>query len=277
MSMIQWLDIEPLTRFLISVRMPTDQELEIRSMVQYLDTASRTLTHTIVFDEGIIHLGLFNSICLDNDGLLVAKDYVSVGYFTNKCHSTWDEICYGKNIGFYTLSPMKQYRLGGYSYGDYSVRYIGPNRCKGPYEITTSWAMVVKFVLLPWKPQLIFTETSIMGINPENGKFYSHVVWDYISGKLKKDLQYQADEVFMMHDDVVLCVDFSTDSEMLSSGSQDGKIKVWRIRTGQCLQRLERVHSQGVTSVSFSRDGSQLLITSFDSTARIHGLKSGNC
>jgi len=44
-------------------------------MVQYLDTASRTLTHTIVFDEGIIHLGLFNSICLDNDGLLVAKDY----------------------------------------------------------------------------------------------------------------------------------------------------------------------------------------------------------
>ncbi|WVZ26633.1 hypothetical protein V8G54_005177 [Vigna mungo] len=100
-------------------------------------------------------------------------------------------------------------------------------------------------------------------------------VWDYISGKLKKDLQYQSDEVFMMHDDAVLCVDFSRDSEMLASGSQDGKIKVWRIRTGQCLRRLERAHSQGVTSVSFSRDGSQLLSTSFDSTARIHGLKSG--
>ncbi|XP_024023753.1 suppressor of mec-8 and unc-52 protein homolog 1 [Morus notabilis] len=100
-------------------------------------------------------------------------------------------------------------------------------------------------------------------------------VWDYISGKLKKDLQYQADEAFMMHDDPVLCVDFSRDSEMLASGSQDGKIKVWRIRTGQCLRRLERAHSQGVTSVSFFRDGSQLLSTSFDSTARIHGLKSG--
>lgn len=29
----------------------------------------------------------------------------------------------------------------------------------------------------------------------------------------------------MMHEDAVLCVDFSRDSEMLASGSQDGKIK----------------------------------------------------
>ncbi|PQQ16080.1 suppressor of mec-8 and unc-52 protein homolog 1 [Prunus yedoensis var. nudiflora] len=100
-------------------------------------------------------------------------------------------------------------------------------------------------------------------------------VWDYISGKLKKDLQYQADETFMMHEEAVLCVDFTRDSEMIASGSQDGKIKVWRIRTGQCLRRLERAHSRGVTSVSFSRDGSQILSTSFDNTARIHGLKSG--
>lgn len=27
----------------------------------------------------------------------------SVGYFTNKYHGTWDVICYGKNICFYTL------------------------------------------------------------------------------------------------------------------------------------------------------------------------------
>ncbi|GJN31992.1 hypothetical protein PR202_gb20458 [Eleusine coracana subsp. coracana] len=86
-------------------------------------------------------------------------------------------------------------------------------------------------------------------------------VWDYISGKLKKDLQYQADESFMMHDDAVLCVDFSRDSEMLASGSQDGKIKVWRIRTGQCLRRLERAHSKGLIP--------------FHYFYRVHGLKSG--
>jgi WD40 repeat protein len=69
-------------------------------------------------------------------------------------------------------------------------------------------------------------------------------VWDYLSGKLKKDLQYQAEDAFMMHDDAVLCLDISRDSEIVASGSTDGKIKVWRLRTGQCLRRFERAHSQ---------------------------------
>lgn len=51
-------------------------------------------------------------------------------------------------------------------------------------------------------------------------------VWDFISGRLKKDLQYQADEQFMMHDTAVLALNFSRDSELLVSGSQDGKLKV---------------------------------------------------
>ncbi|PWA68415.1 transducin family protein / WD-40 repeat family protein [Artemisia annua] len=97
------------------------------------------------------------------------------------------------------------------------------------------------------------------------------------SGKLKKDLQYQAEESFMMHDDAVLCIEFSRDSEMLVSGSQDGKIKVWRIRNSQCLRRLENAHSQGVTSVSFTRDGRQILSTSFDGTARPFLLINCSC
>lgn len=45
-------------------------------------------------------------------------------------------------------------------------------------------------------------------------------------------------------------------------------LQVWRIRTGLCFRRLERAHSEGVTSLTFSRDGTQLLSTSFDHTAR---------
>ncbi|KAJ8750445.1 hypothetical protein K2173_015584 [Erythroxylum novogranatense] len=51
----------------------------------------------------------------------------------------------------------------------------------GPFEITTRWTMVMMFMLLPWKPELVFTGTSIMGINPDTGKFCSHVdFWDSI-------------------------------------------------------------------------------------------------
>nr|KYP71917.1 hypothetical protein KK1_011197 [Cajanus cajan] len=51
----------------------------------------------------------------------------------------------------------------------------------GPFEITTRWTTVMKFVLLPWNPHVILSGTSVMGINPENGKFCSHVdFWDSI-------------------------------------------------------------------------------------------------
>lgn len=100
-------------------------------------------------------------------------------------------------------------------------------------------------------------------------------VWNFTTGKIRKDLKYQAQDNFMMMDDAVLCLCFSRDSEMLASASQDGKIKVWKIQTGQCLRRFEKAHAKGVTCVQFSRDSSQLLSASFDQTIRVHGLKSG--
>lgn len=100
-------------------------------------------------------------------------------------------------------------------------------------------------------------------------------VWDPVTGKLKKDLTYQAEEMFMMHDEAVLALAFNRESSVLVSGSLEGKIKVWRLSSGQCLRRFDRAHSQGVTCVALSRDGTQVLSGSYDGTVRVHGLKSG--
>ncbi|KAJ3327749.1 Serine/threonine-protein kinase smu1 [Blyttiomyces sp. JEL0837] len=100
-------------------------------------------------------------------------------------------------------------------------------------------------------------------------------IWNYMTGKLRKDLKYQAEENFMMMDEAVLCLAFTRDGENLAAGSQDGKIKVFKVLTGQCIRRFPTAHSQGVTSLSFSRDGTQIISSSFDHMIRLHGIKSG--
>lgn len=72
----------------------------------------------------------------------------------------------------------------------------------------------------------------------------------------------------MMMEVAVLALAFSRDSEMLASGSQDGRIKVWKITTGQCLRKFEKGHNKGITCIQFSRDNSQILTASFDTTIR---------
>ncbi|KAK4746711.1 hypothetical protein SAY87_025748 [Trapa incisa] len=63
----------------------------------------------------------------------------------------------------------------------YPVFYLHSVKQTGSYDITTRWTVVMKYMLLPWKPELILTGTSVMGINPATGKFCSHVdYWDSI-------------------------------------------------------------------------------------------------
>lgn len=100
-------------------------------------------------------------------------------------------------------------------------------------------------------------------------------VWNFTTGKIRKDLKYQAQDQFMMMEQAVLALSFSRDSEMVASGAQGGQIKVWRIITGQCLRKFEKAHTKGITCLQFSRDNSQVLSASFDYSLRLHGLKSG--
>lgn len=100
-------------------------------------------------------------------------------------------------------------------------------------------------------------------------------VWNFMTGKIRKDLKFQEEGNMMLMETAVLCLAFSRDSDMLATGARDGRIKVWKLSTGQCLRRFDHAHPEGVTSLMFSRDNSQLLSASFDMTVRVHGLKSG--
>jgi WD40 repeat-containing protein SMU1 len=100
-------------------------------------------------------------------------------------------------------------------------------------------------------------------------------LWDLDTCKLRADLDYQAAGQFMMQEGAISCGSFSKDGEHMVTGSQKGVIKVWKLSSGLCLRNFAQAHTQGITSVSFAKDATQVLSTSYDQTARIHGLKSG--
>ena len=109
-------------------------------------------------------------------------------------------------------------------------------------------------------------------------------VWDFDTGKLKRELEYQMKDELMMHSTAVLALAFSRDGELLATGAKDGRIKVWKISTGVCVRRFKKAHAAGVTHLAFQmeahsgqgvRSDSQLLSASFDYSMKLHGLKSG--
>ncbi|KAK4766097.1 hypothetical protein SAY87_007739 [Trapa incisa] len=76
------------------------------------------------------------------------------------------------------------------------------------------------------------------------------------------------------HTDVVFCVNFNPQSNLIVSGSFDETIRIWEVKTGRCLNVI-RAHSMPVTSVHFNRDGSLIVSGSHDGSCKIWETKNG--
>ncbi|KPP68858.1 WD40 repeat-containing protein SMU1-like [Scleropages formosus] len=120
-------------------------------------------------------------------------------------------------------------------------------------------------------------------------------VWNFTTGKIRKDLKYQAQDNFMMMDDAVLCMGFSRDTEMLATGAQDGKIKfafsglslvgltervysngIHGLKSGKTLKEF-RGHSSFVNEATFTQDGHYIISASSDGTVKIWNVKTTEC
>lgn len=100
-------------------------------------------------------------------------------------------------------------------------------------------------------------------------------VWNYNTGKLSGDFEYQKERKFMSCDTAVLSLCFSKNGSLLAAGTQSGQIKLFTFLTGKTVKIIEKAQSKGVISVAFLNDMSGVICGGFDGSIKLFGLKSG--
>jgi len=78
------------------------------------------------------------------------------------------------------------------------------------------------------------------------------------------------------HTSSVNAVAFSPDARLLSSGSDDKTVRLWRMEDRQCLATLQG-HNDEVNTVAFSLDGRLLASGSRDKTVRLWWIEDRQC
>ena len=83
-------------------------------------------------------------------------------------------------------------------------------------------------------------------------------------------------KLFRGHTNWVFSVAISSDKKWIVSGSEDCTIKVWNVKTEECMRTLEG-HRNRVYSVVFSPDGKWIVSGSDDCSIKIWNGETGEC
>ena len=75
------------------------------------------------------------------------------------------------------------------------------------------------------------------------------------------------------HTSLINSIAISPDGKYIVSGSWDATIKIWDIKTGECLNTLEG-HKDSVNSIVISPDGKYIVSASSDNTIKIWDFKT---
>jgi WD40 repeat protein len=69
---------------------------------------------------------------------------------------------------------------------------------------------------------------------------------------------------------------YSPQGDLIASGGDDKRVKMWDVETGEC-RHIWIGHTEEVLGVIYSPSGTQIASRSFDSTVRIWDVEKGIC
>lgn len=73
------------------------------------------------------------------------------------------------------------------------------------------------------------------------------------------------------HANNMTCVSYSVDGELIATGGEDGKVKLWNVLSGFCFITFSE-HTNPITGLLFSKNKKIVVSASLDGTVRAYDI-----